>query len=368
MTAPTEQRRRRRRRAGGLVLLAAIAACQAPAVRPVVERQDPARFETCQDPEGRAAYERAIVDLQAGRDAAALPLFREVVQRCPEHVLAHGYYQDAALHLGGEAEQEMRGYYARLPDDPDSPVPAFTKARLLESNYQRKVAIDELLAKHRDFAYGYLAQARLNRSRGQLGEAVESFRRAIEFHPQLLAAHLELAEVLVELGREGEARLPYENYLRGAPNDRATVRELVQLLLYKLNEPAAARPWIDRLLADDPQDAGAKMDRAAAEWRSGHLDDALRGYLEVLQQEPENARAALDIGYLHYDAYVQNDDDKRAHWPKARKAFQLFLRLVRPEEGQDFFEKVMAVPYRLKAIEELLGPADDAPATLDDLK
>ncbi len=347
---------------------AGLGGCATPAGQPIVERQDPDRFETCRDPDGRAAYERALVELQAGRDAEALPLLRQVVERCPDNVVAMGYYQDAALHLGGASEQAMRDYYAGLDDRRASPVPAFAKARLLETNYQRKVAIDELIGRHADFAYAYLAQGRLNRSRGQLGEAVESFQRAIERHPQLLAAHLELAEVLSELGRNGEARLPYENYLRGAPSDRATAHELVQLLLYKLNQPQDARPWIERLLADDPQDAAAKMDLAAADWRSGRLEAALAGYLDVLQHQPDNARAVLNVGYLHYDAFGQTDDDRRAHWPRARKAFQLFLRLVRPEEGQDFFEKVMAVPYRLKEIDKLLGPGDDQAPTLGDLR
>ena len=345
-----------------------LGACSAPVVRPMIDRQDPARFESCTDAEGRAAYEQALMHLQAGRDQDALPLLRRVVERCPENVPALAYYQDTALHLGGDASKQMRAYYEGLADAADSPVPAFGKARLLETSYQRKVAVDALLARFDDFAYGWLARARLDRGRGQLGEAVEGFQKAIERYPQLLAAHLELAEVLNELGRAGEARLPYENYLRGAPNDRATIRDFVQLLLYKLDKPADARPWIERLLADDPQDEVARMDLAAANWCSGDLDAALRGYLDVLKERPDNARAALDIGFLHYDAFVHDDATRAEHWPKARKAFELFLRLIRPEEGHDYFEKVLAVPYRLKEIERELGPGDGKPPTLEDLR
>jgi tetratricopeptide (TPR) repeat protein len=351
--------------AGALALLAG---CAAPGPTLSGERQDPRRFESCADPAGQAAWDQALGHLQAGREKEALPLLREVVDLCPELVEAHASYQDAARHVGGDAEAEMRAYYAGIPDDERSPVPAFVKARLLASNFARKVAVDAVLRRHDGFAWAWLAQARLNRSVGRLHDAADGFAQAIARHPELLAAHLELAETLVELGRYGEARLPYENYLRRAPNDRAAIEALVQLLLYELGDPGDAKPWIERLLADDPHDESALMDLAAADWRAGDLDKALAGYLAVLGQRPDNARAALNIGYLHYDAFVRTDDDKRRHWPKARKAFLLFLRLVRPEDGHDYFERVLAVPFRLKEIEALLGPADAAPPTLDDLR
>ncbi|MGE3172884.1 MAG: tetratricopeptide repeat protein [Planctomycetota bacterium] len=351
------------------LLLALLAACAAaPGPRPLPQRQDPEQFEGCGDETGAAAYRLALVHLQAGRDAEALPLLREVVERCPDNVLAMAYYQDTAIGLGGDAAAAMRAYYARLPDDAGSPVPAFAKARLLESNFARKVAVDEVLRRHPSFAYGYLAQGRLLRSIGQLQDAAAGFERAIDRHPRLLAAHVELAEVLTELGRPAEAALAYENYLRGAPGDRATIRAYVRVALYDLGRADDARPWIERLLADDPHDELAQMDLAACDWRAGRLDRALQGYLAVLTRRPDNARAALNIGYLHYDAFGRDDDTRRAHWPRARKAFELFLQLVRPEDGYDYFEKVLAVPFRLKAIEELLGPGDGRTPVLDDLR
>ena len=159
-----------------------------------------------------------------------------------------------------------------------------------------------------------------------------------------------------------------QNYLRGAPSDRSTVREYVHLLLYALNKPDEARPWVDRLLKDDPEDEAARMDLAATLWRSSHFDEALQAYVDVLTRRPDNARAVLNIAYMHYDALAYSDDDKRAHWPKARQAFRLFLQLVRPEDGYDYFEKVLAVPYRLKEIEAFLGPAPEGTPTIESIR
>ena len=103
--------------------------CAAPTVMSPIDRQDPQRFDACADAEGRAAYEQALGKLQAGDDAAAVPLLQTVVARCPEHVQAMAYYQDAAMHVGGGIEAQMRAWYAALADSDESPLPAFAKAR-----------------------------------------------------------------------------------------------------------------------------------------------------------------------------------------------------------------------------------------------
>lgn len=333
-----------------------------------VEQKDHGRFEECTDTAGAAAWQEALVLLQEGRDSAAIGLLRTVVERCPEVVMAHCYYQDAALLVGGEAAAAMRHYYAGLVDDAASPVPAYARARLLESSYARMQAIDQLLRRHPGFAWGHLALARINRSSGRLGDAVDSYRRVLLRHPKLYEAHLELAETLVELGRDAEAQLPYENYLRAVPNDRAAIRAFVQLLIYRLDRSAAALPWLERLLRDDPRDESAWMDLAALRWRAGDPAAALQLYLQVLEVRPDKALAALNIGYLHYDALPRSEADRKEHWPKARKAFLLFLQLTRPVEGHEYFEQLLAVPYRLKEIERLLGPDDGTAPTLADLR
>lgn len=346
-----------------------LAACSAP--MPVPEpAQDPARYETCKDADGQRAYAEALACLQGGREAAALPRLRETIERCPECVPAHRYYQETARHLGPDAVAAMEAYYRNLPDDPKSPVPAYMKAALQPIEYLRVEALDKLLAAYPGFAWGHLSLARVRRGLPipQLAEAAESYRRALALHPGLLEAYVELAETLVELGQY-EAALPcYENYLRAMPNDRATVRAVVQLLLYRLARQEAARPWIARLLAEDPEDVAALMDLAAADWRANRLEQALAGYLRALQLAPTNARAAIDIANMHYDAFGDDEPSRRTHWPKARKAYQLYLRCVRPEDGQDYFEKMLAVPYRLQEIDKLLGPDRGGPATIDDLR
>lgn len=361
------------------LLLLLSAACGVPSALPVPlpegvlePAQDPKRFETCTDPAGQRSYDEALVQLQAGKDRQALPLLRDVIERCPDHVVAHRYFQEAALHVGGDAAAEMTSYYKKLPDRTDSPVPAYAKAALLATDYERSQALSKLLSRFESFPWGHLSLARVQRRIGRLKEAAESYRRTLELHRGLLEAYLELAETLVELGSYQQAAAAYDNYLRAVPNDRATIQAFAQVLLYRLGNADAARPWVQKLLQLDPSDAMARMDMAAVEWRAGKLDAALTGYVEVLSQEQVNsqirARAALNIGNLHYEAFGSGDAQRRAHWPKARKAYLLYQRLVRPEEGQDQFDRMLGVPYRMKEIAALLGPDDGLEPAVQDLK
>lgn len=353
-------------------MLGVLAAC--PGTPLAGERQDSARYEVCTDAAGRLAFDQAMVHLQAGLDAEALPLLRECVQRCPELVRAHELYQDTAIHLGGAVEQQMRAFYDGQTPSLRDTVLAYAKARLLESAWSRNQALEAILRYDSSFYYAHLSRARLLRSSGRLSDAISAYQRALAQNPELLPAHLELAETLVESGREAEAQPHYANYLRGNPNDLPVVRAYVSLLVYKLGRPDQAMPFIDRLLSRDPQDAAALMDKAAAIWRRGDPQQARQLYIEVLERRPDNARAALNIGFLCYEAIPRDDAARLQWWPKAAAAFRMFLRLVRPEEGMDYVEQLLGVPYRLKEIASFLQqrgvelPPESKAPTIADLK
>lgn len=328
---------------------------------------DPQRYEQCQEPAGKAAMDQARVLLQAGKDAEALPLLRTVIVLCPDQVRAHLLYQDAARRVGGAAEDEMRGYYEALASG-RTPVTAYVKARLRDdSPFLQKEALDQILAKDPTFYYAHLSLGRLLRAHGKYASACDSLRRALALDRNLLEAQVELAETLVEDRKFEEAAAHFANYLAGAPNDLVAARSYVHLLVYRLARPDEALRWIERLLQRDPDDASALMDKAAAYWRAkgGRGLDALDLYLRVLQRQPDNARAVLNVGYLYYDVLAGNDEAlRRRYWPKARKAFQLYLRLVRADEALDYLEEHLAVPFRLKAITDAGIPDDGQPPTI----
>lgn len=328
---------------------------------------DPAVYATCVDPEGMAAWQRAQAALARGDDAAALSDLVACVHRCPDLVRAHLAYQDVARRLGGEAGSAMVAFYVEAPAR-SSPVPAYLRARLADTAYAQSNALDEILKADDSFAWAHLSRARILRSQGRLAEALVSYETALVNDPALFEARLERAQVLVELGRYEAAATDYAAYLKGRPElDVEVAQAYASLLIYRLGRLDEALAYVTRLeghVADEP---ALRMDRAAIDWRGGRPKQAVEGYLQVLRMAPGTARAALNIGLLYYEVVPQDPAARRRFWPAARAAFRLFLAAAEPSDGFEQFERIWAVPYRLRRIEALLGPPDGEPS-LDQLR
>jgi len=321
-------------------------------------------YTECNNPAGRAAWGEARMALTRGDRPAALPHLIEATSNCPNLVRAHIAYQDIAREVGGDAEQAMVDFYVKETEaaaKAGSPVPAYMRARLAETAYAQSNALDAILASHETFAWGHLSRGRVNRGQGRLSEALQNLDQAISLDDKLIEARLERAQVLVELGRDMEAAVEYRAYWDANPADTAAAREYLTLLLYRLEDHVdEASQLIDYLQRSD-QSLALRMDRAAVLWRGGRADAAIEVYLEILEQDPKMARAALNIGLLYYEVVPKEEVDKIRYWPKARAAFQLFMQKSDPQDGHEQFERTWAVPYRLRRIGELLGPATVTP-------
>lgn len=344
----------------GLVL--ALAGC---ATGVVVDpaAMDPQVYSVPQDPVGAAAWARAQELRERGDAAGALAELRRAVELCPDLVRANLAYQDAARAAGGGALSAMQDYYRRLPDG-ESPVPAYVKARLADTSFARGTALQAIVARHPRFAWGQLSMARVQRGKGELLQAVDQFQAAVALDASLAEARLERAEVLVEIGRDEEAAVDYEAYLKLQPRDDAARHAYAQLLIYRLDRIERAMPLLDELERAGVA-AAVRMDRAAAQWRSGDARGAITTYLRVLASEPDSARALLNVGLLYYDVLPKGPEERAIFWPKARAAFELFLLATPPQDGFEQFERTLAVPFRLDVIERTVGAAGASPSLAD---
>jgi len=355
----------------GLLLAMVVAGCRTGPVR-ADNAVDPRIYATCQDAEGAAAWQRAQAALAVGDDAAALPDLRLGAERCPQLVRAHRAYQDAARRLGGDAERAMLAFYSGDRTSSDATgaptVRAYLRARLADTSYAQSNALQAILQQDPSFAWAHLSLARVNRRQGRLLQAVDMFASAIVNDPALHEARLERAQVLAELGREDEAAVDYRAYLRGRPDDEEAMHSFVALLLYRLERTDEALGLLDRLEQLHPGSPILRMDRAAALWRAKQLREAVEMYLGVLAEQPERARAALNIGYLYYEVLARDEASRRRFWPAARAAFRIYLERAQPTDGHEQFERTLAVPYRLEVIHELLGPDARETVSIDDLR
>ncbi len=320
----------------------------------LAENPHPERYEVCDDPDGLRVLDAANALIAALRYSEAVPLLREVLDHCPEHVPTHVLYQDTCQRVAGEALTEMQGYYDALRGPPPDSVARYMRTRLQEHDSTRLTALNEIIEADPGFFYAYFSKARLQRDNNQIGFAVQSFLDALEVNPNMLQAHLELGEMLVELRRLTEARPHYANYVRGNPADPAARRAYMRLLLYDLEDFDEAREHIAVLMEVDPDDPELMMDRAALSWRSGRLAEAETLYQKVLDRDPTTAIALLNLGNLYFDGMVRTDEDKRRYWPLARRAYENYLTLSRAEGAMDLLDFHLAIPFRLKVINSFL--------------
>ncbi len=363
-------RRRRRAPCAAATLLLLLTACESAPNR-LDTNSAIDRYSRLDDPQGSAAYASAMAALARGDRAAALVGLRKTIELCPDHVRAHRLYQDVARGLGGEAATAMLTYYRQLPvaaqgggsaGGAGSPVTAYLQARLADTSYAQGNALADLLRRHPGFAWGHLSAGRVSRRQGRMLQALDSFSSASAYDPALPEARLERGQVLNELGRFAEAARDYEAYLRLAPDDDASTRAYIDLLIYRLGRLDRALELLRPMLTVAPRDVELNMQMAAIDWLGKRPRQALDGYLKILADHPGHARALLNIGLLYYEVLPQGVEGQRRLWPQAELAFRWFLQCDEPQDGHEQFERTVAVPYRLARIAELVGaPTAETP-------
>src|SRR5262249_26366958 len=134
-----------------------------------------------------------------------------------------------------------------------------------------------------------------------------------------------------------------------------------------LGNAQPAEQIVQKMLEDDPDDMDALMNRAALDWRAGRADLAVAHYHRVLELDPTQARAVLDLGNLYFETAMAepSDDKKREPWSRARDAYLYFLGMRRTDDRYDVWDYYLTVPLRLRQIDSVLGPRAGLPPALD---
>jgi len=127
-------------------------------------------------------------------------------------------------------------------------------------------------------------------SSGQLDAAEQLFQQAIERYPLDPSAFRQLGLVADELGHAAVARTAFMQYLSLAPTDpnAASFAARIGALSLKLNEAAAALPWLQRALAAKPDDLPLLTAMAEAQLLAGDAPSARLTLTHALALQPAN--------------------------------------------------------------------------------
>jgi tetratricopeptide (TPR) repeat protein len=135
------------------------------------------------------------------------------------------------------------------------------------------------------------------RRRGDYGQAIEYFRRALDITPDDLQSQIGLGEALVQTDQGGEARRVLSRALAAAPENPELMMHLGALHGREGN-PSKALEWLDKALNIDGRMGNAHLLRGKALVQLGDARRAIGAFQEACRYMPNSFEAHYNLGVL----------------------------------------------------------------------
>ncbi|MFA6280248.1 MAG: tetratricopeptide repeat protein [Bdellovibrionales bacterium] len=147
------------------------------------------------------------------------------------------------------------------------------------------------------------------REKGEVGAAIDFYRRALAQDPKNLTAIKGLAGVLEQWGDKTAAAQTYRDGVASYPNDGELRRSYGRLLL-SLDNPAAAKRQYEAALDEDSDDLKARSGLGVALDHLGEHKKAQAQYEKVLHKDSHNLATLNNLAYSYvlshrYDLAIQ---------------------------------------------------------------
>ncbi|HEX9940572.1 MAG TPA: tetratricopeptide repeat protein [Thermoanaerobaculia bacterium] len=173
---------------------------------------------------------------------------------------------------------------------------------------------------------------------GDLAGAVPKFEQATALNPSLAEAHGVLAEVYLELKRNGDALAAADRYIALKPGDARGLRVRYDALK-AAGDNDKARQALDALGAaapNDPETAVRYFNEGAERTRAGNYDDAAVFFARAIQGAPDDPKFAK-AHYVLGLTYAK-DDAKKA---EAREHLRKFLQMSPNDPDADTAKQML---------------------------
>lgn len=225
-----------------------------------------------------AGYELGLLSQQEGKLEEAVTFFEEALARQPSAVQVHFALGQALQRLGRKEEAQKH----------------------LEVSAAREVSVggraicaDPFEAELRPLTTGsaaHITRGQAARFSGNLDQAIEEYRQAIEVAPDDPIAHQALGKALAAKGDLEGALAEYRKATQLDPSATELKVDLAILLEQKGDLAEAGRLYREAL-ATNPALVAAHFGQARLALAAGQAGPALAGLAKVLELEPTNVRA-----------------------------------------------------------------------------
>jgi tetratricopeptide (TPR) repeat protein len=222
---------------------------------------------------------------------AALRTMRQVVDRRPDHALAHYNLALLLKRIDRLDEAIAAARRAATLDGRPEAYLALASLHVLQGDFARaEAAADDALAADRRSVDGWLMLGSVRRARGNLPGAAEALRRAIALRPEAWGAHAALATVLTRAGDEAGARRVSEEAERRRTQEQreraAMVMTAVGVSRLDAGEVDAARERFAAAVTAADTYAPAYFHLGRALQRLGRLEDARLAFARAHRLNP----------------------------------------------------------------------------------
>jgi len=184
------------------------------------------------------------------------------------------------------AQKLIAEVLAKAPRDDDALI---LRGNLALAQQDPKTAIADLRSVLRDQpnAIGVMRSlARAHLANGEPALAEETMRRAVDANATDVGARLDLAKLLIQLGKPEQAKPVIEQLIKQQPNNIEALDAEFKIALSE-KDSAAAKAAADAIVATNPKLAlGYYYQGAVAEHAKG-FEDAIRLYSTALEIQPE---------------------------------------------------------------------------------
>ena len=239
-----------------------------------------------------------------------------------------------AARKGSAAVEEARRLAAQSPDDPRGPL-LLLQARLVDAS---KRETDEAIAEFRPESRSpreVAAGAEMLRSAGKGPQGLEILTQAITTHPQEPTLYFSAGALNERLGNMRRSEELLEKAIELDPKHAPALNYLGYMLADRGRDLPRAEVLIRRALAEDP-DNGAYLDSLGwAQYRQGHLDDALATLERAVDLVSGDGTVREHLG----DIYMARGDTAKAlaAWKTAQG--------MKPEDPKRLREKILKATH-----------------------
>jgi len=205
-----------------------------------------------------------------------------------------------------EVEDSLRSLSKDFPEEQSYQVQLaqfYTSQGRVDEADQLLKKLTEADPKNADKQLGYVQFLASQRDAERAEAALKAF---VEQNPDAGKLQLALGQLYETSDRLDEARATYDKLGSKDPKspEGMAARNRVAALDLRAGKVDEGRAEIEKILADEPDDASALLLRSALRFNDAKYDDAIADLRLVLRKEPNNDRALL----LLAQAYVRKDD------------------------------------------------------------